>query len=49
MEVKARLTTLVIQLNPVALRTSIDAKVTLLWKIVYLLYCYCFDDQASLA
>ncbi len=34
LEVKARLTALYVQLNPVALRTSIDAKVALLWKIV---------------
>ena len=33
-EVKARLTALYVQLNPVALRTSIDAKVGRLWKIV---------------
>ena len=34
LEVKARLTALYVQLNPVTLRTSIDAKVALLWKIV---------------
>ena len=34
LEVKARLTALYVQLNPVSLRASIDAKVALLWKIV---------------
>lgn len=34
LEVKARLTARYVQLNPVTLRTSIDAKVALLWKIV---------------
>jgi hypothetical protein len=34
MEVKARLTAQYVQLNPVALRSSIDAKVAKLWKIV---------------
>lgn len=34
LSVKARLTARYVQLNPVALRTSIDAKVALLWKIV---------------
>ena len=33
-EIKARLTALYVQLNPVALRTSIDTKVARLWKIV---------------
>jgi len=33
-EVKARLTNLYVQLNPVTLRASIDAKVARLWKIV---------------
>lgn len=34
MQVKARLTALYVQLNPVALRASIDAKVGRLWKII---------------
>jgi hypothetical protein len=34
LEVKARLTAQYVQLNPVALRASIDAKVAKLWKIV---------------
>ncbi len=34
LEVKARLSALYVQLNPVALRDSIDAKVAQLWKIV---------------
>jgi hypothetical protein len=34
LEVKARLTAQYVQLNPVTLRTSIDAKVAQLWKIV---------------
>ena len=34
LEIKARLTAQYVQLNPVALRTAIDAKVALLWKIV---------------
>lgn len=34
LEVKARLTALYVQLNPVTLRSSIDAKVAQLWKIV---------------
>jgi hypothetical protein len=33
-EIKARLTAQYVQLNPVTLRASIDAKVALLWKIV---------------
>jgi len=33
-EIKARLTDQYLHLNPVALRTSIDTKVALLWKIV---------------
>ena len=33
-EIKARLTNQYLHLNPVALRTSIDSKVALLWKIV---------------
>jgi len=32
-ETKARLTNLYVQLNPVQLRTTIDAKVAKLWKI----------------
>ena len=34
LEIKARLTAQYVQLNPVALRAAIDAKVALLWKIV---------------
>ncbi len=34
LEIKARLTAQYVQLNPVTLRTSIDAKVAQLWKIV---------------
>jgi hypothetical protein len=34
LDVKARLTALFVQLNPVSLRASIDAKVAQLWKIV---------------
>lgn len=34
MEIKARLTAQYVQLNPVTLRASIDAKVAILWKIV---------------
>ena len=34
LEIKARLTDQYLHLNPVALRTSIDSKVALLWKIV---------------
>ena len=33
-EMKARVTNIYVQLNPVTLRTSIDAKVARLWKIV---------------
>jgi hypothetical protein len=32
-ETKARLTNVYVQLNPVQLRTSVDAKVAKLWKI----------------
>ncbi len=34
LEIKARLTDQYLHLNPVALRTSIDDKVALLWKII---------------
>jgi hypothetical protein len=34
LDVKARLSAQFVQLNPVTLRASIDAKVALLWKIV---------------
>lgn len=34
LDIKARLTAYYVKLNPVALRTSIDAKVAILWKIV---------------
>jgi hypothetical protein len=32
-EIKARFTNLYVQLNPVQLRTTIDAKVAKLWKL----------------
>jgi hypothetical protein len=34
LEIKARLTAQYVQLNPVTLRTNIDAKVAILWKLL---------------